>query len=234
MALSSNRPRLTADSPASAGREIGIFTLVLWLAGAVVGVLGFILPYERPHPPRHDQPVLVQQLQVELTQEPIPKPDSTPPSQSLSPPPMPDEIKPPPMDQTIAVAQPAPTIAFVLPVDGLTRVVDAQNADYRSTASNSASANPSPMPQPLTFGEGEGKQPAPEYPRKSVREGQEGMVVVRLAVDETGRVRSAEAASPSPWPLLNEAAVRTVRERWRFRSGPERLYDVPIRFELTK
>jgi len=225
---------MISNSPSSFAREVGIFTLVLWVAGAVAGVLGFILPYQRPHPPPRDEAVLMQQLQVELVPEPVPKPDTAPPPKLLSPPPMPDEVKPPPVPQTIAVAQPDPATAFAVPVDGPTRVVAARKADYRSTENDSASAKPSPMPQPLTFGAGEVKQPAPEYPRQSVREGQEGVVIVRLAVDETGRVRTAEATSPSPWPLLNEAAVRTVRERWRFQSGPQRLYDVPIHFELTK
>jgi TonB family protein len=58
--------------------------------------------------------------------------------------------------------------------------------------------------------------------------------VVRLTVGENGRVLTAEALSPSPWPLLNEAALRAVRERWHFHSGPPRAYDVAIRFNLSK
>jgi protein TonB len=86
----------------------------------------------------------------------------------------------------------------------------------------------------LTFGEGEGKQPAPDYPRQAMRLGQEGTVLVRLAVDAGGRVVDAQTAIPSPWPLLNQAALRAVRERWRFREGPKRSYEVVIRFELAK
>jgi TonB family protein len=67
-----------------------------------------------------------------------------------------------------------------------------------------------------------------------VREGQEGTVTVRFSVGESGRVLTAEALKPSPWPLLDNAAVRVVRERWRFRAGEVRLYEVAIRFELTK
>ena len=67
-----------------------------------------------------------------------------------------------------------------------------------------------------------------------MRQGHEGTVVVRLMVSEDGRVSGAEARLPSPWPPLNEAAVRVVRERWRFHSGPARVYDVAIRFELRK
>jgi TonB family protein len=88
--------------------------------------------------------------------------------------------------------------------------------------------------QPLTFGQGEGRQPAPEYPRRAMQEGQEGLVGVRFTVGENGRVLTAEPIAPAPWPLLNEAALRAVRERWRFRPGPPRSYEVAIRFELKR
>lgn len=90
------------------------------------------------------------------------------------------------------------------------------------------------QPTLLTLGQGEGRQPAPEYPRQAARQRQQGTVVVQFTVGEDGRVQVAEAVTPSPWPLLNAAAVRTVRERWRFRAGPARLYQVAIRFELTQ
>jgi protein TonB len=94
---------------------------------------------------------------------------------------------------------------------------------------------PAPLtPQPLTFGQGDGKQPAPDYPRESLRQGQEGTVTVRMTVGEDGRVLAAEDSSPSPWPLLNNAAVRVVKSRWRFAPGPVRAYEVAIRFQLNK
>jgi hypothetical protein len=34
--------------------------------------------------------------------------------------------------------------------------------------------------------------------------------------------------------LLNRAALRVVRERWRFSPGAIRVYEVSIRFELKK
>jgi TonB family protein len=60
------------------------------------------------------------------------------------------------------------------------------------------------------------------------------VVTIRFSVGEDGRVISAEAVSPSPWSMLNDAALRVVRGRWRFREGSPRLYEVAIRFELTK
>jgi TonB family protein len=60
------------------------------------------------------------------------------------------------------------------------------------------------------------------------------VVRVRFNVGENGRVTSAAATGPSPWPLLNEAALRVIRERWRFPGGAARAYEVAIRFALTR
>jgi len=226
--------RIAFHSPSTPGEinNLAVFTLVLWLGCAVVGLLGLVVPYTRPRPPAQPEQPIVERLQVELTQEP-PPPDVEPPPDQLEPPPPPDAMTPPSIAQPIAVAQPTPAISFALPVEGPTRIVDARHAEYaRSSATNTGPAKPAA--QPLTYGQGEGKQPAPEYPTRAMREGQEGTVVVRLAVNENGRVTTAEAAIPSPWPMLNEAALRAVRDRWHFRAGPPRLYEVAIRFEIAK
>lgn len=205
-----------------------VFTLVLWLGCATVALLGFVLPYAHPHSPKPPQISQATILNVELDNSPAI--DQQPVAKTPAPTPSRDEMIQPPVAQPIPVAQYSPAIAFALPVEGPTRIVDARNA-----ADSRPSANVvSPQPQMLTYGQGEGRQPEPEYPRQSVREGQEGAVIIRLTVGENGRVTAAEVASPSPWPLLNESALRTVRERWRFSTGAVRVYEVSIRFELTK
>jgi TonB family protein len=76
-----------------------------------------------------------------------------------------------------------------------------------------------------------GSMPAPSYPAEARRRGQTGTVVVEFTVDASGRVISAYAKSPSPWPLLNEEAVRTVR-RWKFPPGGVMKLQRPIVFQL--
>lgn len=225
--------------------DLAVFTLVVWLLCTSLGALGLLLPYARPRPPAPpDEPVIAQSLPVELTAQPAPPPDLPPPSvDPLAPPPLPpppDAMTPPPVTPAIAVAQPNPAIAFALPVEGPTRVVEVKRAEYvRPAVTNTSvvtAAPPASAPpaQTLTFGEGEGRQPAPEYPRLSARQGQEGVVLIRLTVGLDGGVMSAEVARASPWPLLNQAALKVVRDRWRFRGGPVRTYEVSIRFELAK
>ena len=77
-------------------------------------------------------------------------------------------------------------------------------------------------------------QPPPEYPPEAVINGEEGTVIVRLTVDQDGRVTDAVASSPCSWPLLNNAAVRAVRSTWRFQKGPVRSYEVSIQFQLNR
>jgi len=76
-----------------------------------------------------------------------------------------------------------------------------------------------------------GRMPPPSYPAEARRLGQTGTVLVEFTVDTSGRVISAHAKSPSPWPLLNHEAVRTVR-RWKFPPGGVMKLQRPIVFQL--
>jgi protein TonB len=166
-------------------------------------------------------------IEVKLADEAHPDPQPTANSSVADPDPQ-SKIPPP-----IPVAQPSAAIAFALPVEGPIRVVEARQAAYAQSSSATTMAT-APNPTKLTFGVGEGNQPTPEYPFRAKREGQEGTVMVRFTVAEDGHVAAVEAALPSRWPLLNESALRTVKERWHFPPGELRVYVVPIRFELSK
>ncbi len=76
-----------------------------------------------------------------------------------------------------------------------------------------------------------GRMPPPSYPPEARRKGQTGTVVVEFTVDASGRVISAYAKSPSPWQLLNNEAVSTVR-RWKFPAGSIMKLQRPIVFQL--
>lgn len=216
---------------------LSVCTLVLWLVCSAVGATGLALPYPRPQPPvQEPEPIQAEVLNVEIAAEPLLLPDPEPPQNLSQPPLMIEPVKAAHAPPMIAVAEPSPAIAFALPVEGPTRVVDARNADYAplpASALNAVMESARP-PETLTFGRGDGKQPRPEYPAQAIRQGQEGTVTVRFSVGRDGRVLEVDASSPSPWPLLNQAAVRVIRERWRFRPGVVRLYEVSIHFNLKK
>jgi periplasmic protein TonB len=237
-ANTSSQPRkMRHDNATSERFLLPVTTLVLWLGCLTVGCLGIALPYARPQPPpKLTEPIQAEVLDVELSQEPLLRPDEPPPRplENSEPPPLIQPMTPPEAPPTIAVAEPSPAIAFALPMEGPSRLVQAKDVSYARQVALSAPVVTPPPVQAITFGQGEGKQPAPEYPRQAVREGQEGNVTLRFSVGENGRVLAAEAVSGSSWPLLNEAALYAVRQRWRFRPGVVRLYEVTIRFELNK
>lgn len=212
-----------------------VSTLVLWLGCLAVGGLGLALPYGRPvASAKAPAPTVAEILLVELTPDPVPPPEVAPPP-SATPPPLLEPMTTPRAPTLTPVATPSPAVAFALPVEGPTRIVEVKEAPYRQPNVPAAEATAPVTPvQELTYGEGEGKQPAPQYPSRARRAGQEGAVTVRFSVGEDGRVLDAQVSAPSPWPLLNEAALKVVRERWRFRPGSVRLFEVVIRFELGK
>lgn len=76
-----------------------------------------------------------------------------------------------------------------------------------------------------------GRMPAPTYPAEARRRGQSGTVLVEFTIDASGQVISVVAKSPSPWPLLNQEALSTVR-RWKFPPGNVITLQRPIVFQL--
>ena len=189
----------------------------------------------------------------------MPPPEIGNSSPELSSPAAPPALAVPEALPVTTVAAPSPAISFALPVEGLTRLVDVNRAAHSGPvngAAGSASGVPGGVPGgvsggvsggtsagtgtvapvivKLTLGEGEGRQPSPEYPRAAVVAHQEGVVGLRFTVGEDGHVQSVEVVSASRWPVLNQAATRTVREQWHFSAGPRRIYEVSIQFELNQ
>ena len=206
-----------------------VLTLVLWLICLAIGLTGLLLPHARPVPPDpRRQPVKVEKLNVELVRDVPPAKKPTPRRLDVSV----EKIEQPNIPSPIPVVQPATVIAYTVPLNPIAPVAAIQH----DVATNSVpDTKPVPVPdaQPLVFGRGEGRQPAPEYPARARREGQEGNVTVRLTVAKDGHVIAASILRPSPWHLLDDSALRAVREKWHFQSGKPRIYDVVIRFELT-
>jgi protein TonB len=84
-----------------------------------------------------------------------------------------------------------------------------------------------------------GQNPPPPYPLVARRLGMEGVVLLDVLVAPDGRAAEVRLARSSGHPQLDDSAVRTVRERWRFiparRAGAavESRVTVPIRFRLS-
>ncbi len=81
------------------------------------------------------------------------------------------------------------------------------------------------------------QNPAPAYPRKARRLGYEGMVMLKVLVDENGRVDDLTVLESSGHTILDQTALASVR-KWLFEPGTEggirtkMWVRVPIRFDL--
>ena len=76
-----------------------------------------------------------------------------------------------------------------------------------------------------------GRMPAPRYPSEARSKGQAGTVLIEFTVDPNGRVSSAHIATPCPWTLLNQEALRAVKN-WKFPPGSAMTFKKPIVFKL--
>lgn len=226
-------------------------TLAAWLSVAVAGVAGLLLPDRDPRSPARsaevttiewkepeitlnpdDEPApeMIEPAPAMETEDPVPKPPEMPEIAEMEPLPEIPDLPPPPQP----VAKPIESIrksAAPAPrhVDPPRRTVSSPPANNQTRATQAAA--PASGAAAQTSRLAAGRMPAPAYPSESRRKGQTGTVVVEFTIDTSGRVISAVAKSPSPWPLLNEEAVRTVR-RWRFPPGAVMKIQRPIVFQL--
>ena len=76
-----------------------------------------------------------------------------------------------------------------------------------------------------------GRMPAPIYPAEARSKGQSGSILVEFMVGTDGRVLSTYAKESSPWPLLNNEALATVRG-WTFPPGSVMKLQRQIDFKL--
>jgi protein TonB len=77
----------------------------------------------------------------------------------------------------------------------------------------------------------------PPYPRKARRMGYEGIVMLKVLIDENGRVDDLMLLESSGHTILDRAALSAVRE-WQFEPGTEggikkkMWVKIPVRFQL--
>ncbi len=223
---------------------VPVGTAALWMMCLAVGTIGLLIPYPLPRAPLKElAPVQAQLMHVQLMNDASLPPEVGPPvpDELPAPPPPPAEnITAPAAPPLVAVAVPNPAIVMARPIQGPTTIVEPRHATppHSPVAATGPSIPATPRaparPTHLTFGEGDGNQPAPEYPREARLARQQGTVLIQFTVGEDGRVQSARAVVPSPFPLLNQAALRAVREDWRFSAGAVRTFEVSIQFELKQ
>lgn len=216
-----------------------LIAAVLWMSVGGAGVAGLLVAPPEPSSPVSScprKPVAPERIEVPLASEATPGGPAAPATEGAAVERV-AEDRPPAAPEVAAMAAGA-NVAFAIPVAAPARLAGKAEAGSGLAQAGmpggvAGGKGGSPVAK-LTFGRGAGVQPAPAYPRAAVLEEKEGAVTVRFAVDKAGRVMVARAVSSSGHAILDEAAVTTVRRRWRFSPGPPRVYEVDILFRLER
>jgi protein TonB len=171
--------------------------------------------------------------EVDLVAAPAPLAASAPSATAL--------IAPPPVDEPDAVPAPtaaSPVVAAAAPVPAaILRAAGGTGDGSSAVAGKDATTQKG-------GGDGEALKlpgyflnPPPPYPALARREKQEGVVLLDVNVDARGRVAALSVAKTSGFPLLDQAALTSVKN-WRFKAARmaglavESSVQIPIRFQL--
>ncbi|MEA3507420.1 MAG: energy transducer TonB [Synergistota bacterium] len=76
------------------------------------------------------------------------------------------------------------------------------------------------------------KRVKPAYPLLSRRKGEQGEVLLRVFVDESGYVENIRLERSSGHDMLNHSAIKAV-QAWSFTPGEARELFVPVQFTLV-
>lgn len=171
---------------------------------------------------------------VELPPEPEPAP---PPPPDAMVEPMPDIPKPAPAPRKAQAPKPR-SATPPKPSTRRTSVANALSGDGRPAAPGTGAAGGRGGVAGDRAKPGYLRNPHPAYPAEARRAQQQGVVQIRVRVTADGRVAAASLARSSGFPMLDERALSTVRDRWTFKparaAGIAIASDVvvPIRFSI--
>jgi protein TonB len=144
---------------------------------------------------------------VQVRREPPPEPKSLleppPPPPQKAPPPPPEASVPQSRPRLIPQALPMPSMALPLRL-GAGPFIGAYAPPAPPIAAPAAEADVTPL-----------VRINPRYPRRALRAGIEGKVVVELTVQADGSVSDPEVISAEPANLFETSVLRAVK-RWKF------------------
>lgn len=226
---------------------LNVITLAAWLSAALGAWIGFSVRQDwtvafavKPKPLSVMTSIEIETAApvetVESSAEEVPtEPTLVPVTAVLPAPPALPELAP--MTELPDIPEmPAPVIRKVATTVAppATKPKTNPTAQTSPATQNKATGNTPPATATtLSFGSGAGRQPAPAYPSQARRSNQQGTVIIEFLVGTDGKVLSAWVKTPCPYDLLNNAALSTIRSRWKFEAGAARRYKIPIIFRLN-
>jgi TonB family protein len=194
------------------------------LAFLMIGIVGL-----HPIPPAVNRRALAAEEAVPTVIEPV-----ITPTQQVSPDSGPTEA---PSETSasdiVAVTVDSPAVAFSVPTVG--------NLLVPQGMAQAPPAHPMQGAMPIssvkiehinTTGAG-GRRPAPMYPYESLRDKEQGTVVLLIEVDESGKPASVTVKESSGYARLDRTAADWVKRYWFFgQASSRRMYESPIVFQL--
>jgi TonB family protein len=212
---------LEAD-PAEANRRLAWIDSIC-LAYLVIGLIGL-----------HSRPL---EISKKLSKEDVVPTVIEPavnPVQQVSPDSGPEERAPESSaGDVVAVTVDSPAVVFSVPTVG--------NLLVPESMAQAPPAHPMQGAVPLSSAKIElirstgvgGRRPAPVYPYESMRDREQGTVVLLIEVDESGKPASVTVKESSGYWRLDRAAADWVKRYWFFGQATEkRMYESPIIFQL--
>lgn len=109
----------------------------------------------------------------------------------------------------------------------------------QNTQQNNSQQNNSDSSSEIIYNAQNLGNPQPQYPLLSKRRGEEGVVLIRAFVDETGAASKVEIFKSSSFALLDNAAAEAIK-KWRFAPATKlgqyiaSSVIIPINFKLTQ
>lgn len=189
----------------------GLVLYVLWqhrLIPSPVEAATIFVDFIAPPPPPERSPIQ-EKASKPAQVEPPPPVDLPPPSRQLL-------VETPVATPAEPVAPPPPVIAAPI----------VQSHPEPPAPTPSAPHPPGPVTLSSELSVACPERPPPIYPAASRRLGEEGKVVLRVELDEEGRIHAARIATGSGYGRLDEAALAAIRN-WRCQ--PARHNGQPVR-----
>lgn len=172
-----------------------------------------------------------------ITPEPVERPKPTPPAPVVEPKPEPKPkkvVKPkPPKEKVIASKRPdpAPMAAPPEPKPEPKPAPEPEPTPEPPVTEPPREAAPAAAPAPVEiapprFSADYLRNPKPMYPGLSRRLQEEGTVVLKVYVSPQGTPERVELNKSSGYARLDESALKTVKEQWKF--IPAKRGDTPV------
>ncbi len=197
------------------------------MAEVVVPVM--MISQSEPSPP----PPVVKQAEPPKPPPPVNK---TPPQQPVMTPPP----SPPPVAPAAAAPEPAPVLAAPATAAAPATVVNTPTPAPVAAPTPSASVPAAPAKVELPNSKADYlHNPPPDYPRMSVRRGEQGQVILKVLIGADGVPQKAELQTSSGFERLDKAALDAAM-RWRSVPGKRggvaetMWYLLPMTFNLKK